>query len=266
MTSRAWTWLVTGLIAYALFSPSTARAAGVILVTWGETITHVGDPSPEAKRVLGSRKIGYKYGYWGIFWADLWTHGGTYCVYEGKRYGAISPAEAAQLLGKSEGEVSAPFLYHVPLGWLILGPLVVVGCLLAALEKKKPAAPGQLFQDPRYQKALEVVNEQLARQPAPDAPVPGAEPPAAADDGSRFRTAFEAGVGHLVAAGIPREEAERNLATLIEILIQTQPPEGASPPAGGPAEAAVVGQAHEDQPERLKQNLSSQPPPRSAQE
>ena len=70
-------------------------------------------------------QVGYKYGYWGVFWIDLWTHDGTYCLYEGDRYKPIEPAEAARLLGKSEGELSKPFLYRVPLGWFLFPPLLV---------------------------------------------------------------------------------------------------------------------------------------------
>jgi hypothetical protein len=65
------------LVAFALLSPSAASAKGIVLITWGETISHVGDASPQARQMLGTRQVGYKYGYFGVFWLDLWTHGGT---------------------------------------------------------------------------------------------------------------------------------------------------------------------------------------------
>jgi hypothetical protein len=229
------------LAAFALLSPSEVSARGIVLVTWGETISHVGEASPQAGNMHGSNKVGYKYGYWGVFWVDLWTHGGTYCIYEGKRYNPISPAEAARLLGRSEDELSTPFLYRIPLGWLIFGPLIVIGIIAAVREKGSGNEIALLFEDPRYQKALEVLNEQYSKPPAAAEPEQGAGAPAAAepeqgagaqattDDESRFRAAFEAGVQHLIGAGIPREEAERNLATMLQILTQAQEQEAAAP-------------------------------------
>jgi hypothetical protein len=115
--------LVGGPVAFALLSPAAASAC---VVTWGETITHVADVAPQHRQNLGPNKVGYKWGYWGLLWVDLWTHGGTYCVYEGKRYNPIQPAEAARLLGTNEPEMRAPFGSRVPLGWLIGGPLIVI--------------------------------------------------------------------------------------------------------------------------------------------
>jgi hypothetical protein len=210
------------LVAYALLSPSTASAKGFVLVTWGETISHVGDVSSPNKQNPGPNKIGYKSSYFGVFWIDLWTWGGTYCVYEGKRYGPIQPAEAARLLSKQESELSTPFLYRVPLGWLIFGPLIVIGIIFAALDKGSGNEIALLFQDARYQKALEVLNEQYGKQPAATAATQAVELQTTTDDESRWRVAFEAGVQHLIGVGIPREEAERNLATMIQVLAQSQ--------------------------------------------
>jgi hypothetical protein len=115
--------------ALALFSPSEASAK-FVLITSGETITHIGDVTPQTKMGPAGVKVGYKYNYYGVFWIDLWTSGGTYCVYEDKKYGPISSAEAAQLLGKSESDLSSPFLYRFPLGWLILGPLILIAAMV----------------------------------------------------------------------------------------------------------------------------------------
>jgi hypothetical protein len=206
---------------YALLSPSEARA-GAVLVTWGDTISHIGDVAPQDRQNLGARKVGYKYSHWGVFWIDLWTHGGTYCVYEGDRYNPITPAEAARLLGKSEIELSAPFLYKVPLGWMIFGPLIMIGIIAAALDKARGNEVARVFKDTRYQKALEILNEQMAKQPAGAPATDGAGPQDSKSDDTRFRAAFEAGVQHLIESGIPREKAERNFAMMVQVLIQAQ--------------------------------------------
>jgi hypothetical protein len=256
------------LAAFALLSPAEASAAGIVLVTWGETISHVGKATPQAEQTQGIRQVGFKYGYFGVFWIDLWTHGGTYCVYEGKRYDPVSPAEAARLLGKSEDQLSTPFLYRFPLGLLIFGPLIVLGIIVAAVDKGKGDETVLLFQDARYQKALEILNahyskppsaaapaqqsehvQELAsplmpadrlprpladsKQPLPAAPAqsPGLQP--GVDEATKFRAAFEAGVHYLIGVGIPREEAERNLAVIIQVLTQA-PQQEAPAPTGSP--------------------------------
>ena len=83
--------------------------------------------------------MGYKYGYFGVFWIDLWTWGGEYCVYEGNRYRPIQPAEAALLVGKQQRELSTPPGYRFPLGWLILGPLIVIW-IIATLGSQRAGA------------------------------------------------------------------------------------------------------------------------------
>lgn len=235
MTNRVWHCLASGLIAYSLFFPSTANARGIVLITRGESIDQVGDVSPEVRRTEGDIKIGYKYGYWGAFWVNLWTYGGTYCVYQGDRYNPIEPAVAARLLGKRQDELSPPFLYRVPLGWLILGPLIVTWIILSSLDKRSGEKISSLFQDPRYGKALEILNAEYAKQPAAAAPAPGAESQATTHDRNRFHAAFEAGVQHLVDLGIPRQEAERNLATMVQVFVQAQQQQAGAPGDSRPA-------------------------------
>jgi hypothetical protein len=216
MTARCWRYGAATLLAYVLFSPSDANA-GAVLITHGDTISHVGEAGAENGRTL---KVGYKWSYWGIFWLDLWTWGGTYCVYEDKRYQPIEPAHAAVLMGKKESDLGRPFLYSVPLGWLIVVPLVVIGFIAGALEKRKPNQLTQLFQDPRYQKAIQIMNEEYDRQgaEAPASPDQGAEQQANTGNEGRFRVAFDAGVQHLVDQGIPRPEGEQNLAIMVQAL------------------------------------------------
>lgn len=211
--------------AFALLSPSEAK--GCVVTTWGDTISHVGEASPQAKHKHASNRVGYKYSYFGVFWIDLWTHGGTYCVYEGKSYNEIAPGEAALLLGKNDAEMSTPFLYRVPLGWIIFGPLIVIGIICWALETTSAKEGTPLFQDARYRKALEILHEQYAKQPATP-PVQATETQSTSEDDIRVRVAFEAGVQHLIENGIPRDEAEQNLGAMIQALPQPDAAPGGS--------------------------------------
>lgn len=215
--------LAAGLVACALLSGSPAHGKGIIIITHGETISHVGNAGAPAAQAMVPGQIGYKYDYFGIFWIDLWTSGGTYCVYDGNNYAPIEPAVAAQLLGQSD--VSPPFLYRVPLGWLIFGPLIAIGIVVAIRKKHNQVDVVRLLRDERYQKALAVLNAEYERLPPPAAPEPGAEPPA----DERFHTAFEAGVRHLIDVGVPRAAAERNLAVVVQAIAQV-PRDGAGKP------------------------------------
>ncbi len=156
MAARSWRYALACVTACFLLALSEARA-GVVLITRGETICHLGDACPpapppavppappdrrdrEANTPAPNRGVGYKYGYWGIFWIDLWTWGGEYCVYEGDRYRPISRGEAARLMGKPETELGTPLLYRVPLGWFIFAPLIVLLSSLIVLMAVKDLA------------------------------------------------------------------------------------------------------------------------------
>jgi len=59
--------------------PAAAHAKGIILITHGDTINHLGDVASEYRGAgLPATTVGYKYSSFGVFWLDLWTWGGTY--------------------------------------------------------------------------------------------------------------------------------------------------------------------------------------------
>ncbi|QEL18654.1 hypothetical protein [Limnoglobus roseus] len=134
MTIRPVPTFVGMSLALALMLTSEVSAKGVVVVTWGETINHVGTPLDQVRLFHKSNGIGYKYHYFGLFWIDLWTSEGTYCVYDRDKYDAISSAKAAELLGVSESDLSPPFWYRWPPGCVFVGTALVVAglCRLAA--------------------------------------------------------------------------------------------------------------------------------------
>jgi hypothetical protein len=244
------------LVACAVLAPAQAHARGIILITWGETISHTGTASAPANFLGGKDgpgpqgaepapgfpvKVGYRWHYFGIFWIDLWTWGGEYCIYEGKRYHPLRPAEAAQLLGKSESELTRPFLYRFPLGLLLLGPIIGLLILLGAMDARKQSrrkdAVAQLFQDARYQQAVAILHDHLGPPAAAVSPGQDAGQPPQPSAQGRFAAAFEAGVQHLVSQGIQREDAERNLAIMVQVLdaaARQADAQAAAPPAAAP--------------------------------
>jgi hypothetical protein len=146
------------LFAVFLFLPNTAQARRL---TYGETITNLGtvvhrrphpdDPEqpkeplqylrrplevsggPGVVAAAQGRKVGFKYKRVGLGMLDLWTWGGEYCLYEetpeGYDYIQITPGTAAFLLGVPKNKPSKPFLYTVPLGWILAGGMIFVGLL-----------------------------------------------------------------------------------------------------------------------------------------
>jgi hypothetical protein len=224
-------------------SPSAAHAKGIILITHGDTVSHLGTVAPQHRGAdLPATAVGYKYSYFGIFWIDLWTWGGTYCLYQDKTYWELTPEQAAQLLGKSEAELSKPFLYTFPLGLLILAPLVVIGVLVKVFEKSPEQKLAAIRGEERYQKALEIFHTHASAPPEPApaaaseaitaAPAAGATaaPPAPTEEEqlqARLAAGFEAAVEYLASQGVEREEAGRNLAALL-----SQPQPAAASPGG----------------------------------
>lgn len=219
----------------ALFFLNPGRAsAKLILITWGDTINHLGEiNNPVYQKTLrneGRAKlpaVGFKYTSFGIFWLDLWTWSGEYCLFEDKTYQPIPASLAADLMGVPESSLSKPFLYRYPLGLLILIGIVTVGVPVAWLRGAEGRRIRRLFSDARYHQALSILADhstrrqeareqwQAAVQQAKERdeePPPEPVPPQPDDGG------FEEAVLHLVREGIPREEAEKNLSTMLHAL------------------------------------------------
>ena len=222
------TWLV-GVALLVLLSgarpaaPARVARAGIpILITSGDTIADVG--ALEGGRPSGGPRIGYKYSYFGVFWLDVWTWGGTYCVYEGKSFQPLTEEEAVKLSAKKS--VRHPFLYSFPL--LLVGILGFVGFVAAGLVfnigGRKPGSNqplGDLSQDPKYRAALRIMLGKDGTAGVGAAPAAGEatlgdpemKPSAAATPGQQR---YEAAIHSLVLSGIPREEAVRNLGRLVK--------------------------------------------------
>jgi hypothetical protein len=216
--------------ALAFLSPAQAHAKGIILITHGDTVSHLGEVAPQYRGPdLPSTSVGFKYSYFGIFWLDLWTWDGTYCLYKDNTYWELTSADAALMLNKSEADLSKPFLYHVPLGLVALVGLVLFAVVARLVRKTPEQKAAALLKEERYQKALEIfwahANTPAEAPPAP-APVATAADAAAAPptptaeeqeerERARLAAGFEAAVEYLASQGVERELAGQNLAALI---------------------------------------------------
>ena len=73
------------------------------------------------------------------------------------------------------------------------------------------------------------------RYAASTAPVPlghAGDADAPFDDGDKFQAAFQAGVEYLIKIGVAREEAEQNLAVMVQLLAQSTQQETAQANGG----------------------------------
>ncbi len=228
--------VVRALLLAAAFglAPSAAQAIPC-LITHGDTISHVGEGPREFEgKEVPATSVGFKYSHFGVFWMDLWTWGGTYCLYDGKRYWKLEPAEAARYLGKQESDLGPPFLYTFPLGLLILVPGVVLYYGVQLFHKPPPNPVAEILRDERYAAAFALFHGQAGLEESPpaaeaaaegaiQADVPPPAPPAPEEEAVRqqkIAAAFEAAVTSLTQQGIERAEAEEKLSLL---LSATQP-------------------------------------------
>jgi hypothetical protein len=144
LTSRLLMLLVAALL---WLVPARAEAGGVVLITRGDTIANLGEIVSAQKAKIEAEtapgvKVGYVYNYFGLFWLDLWTWGGRYCVYKDKNFWDVSPAEAASFLGTEEGKLGKPFLYRFPPLLYILG-IVAIGAGVVKLRSKGEGGEGE---------------------------------------------------------------------------------------------------------------------------
>jgi hypothetical protein len=143
---------------------------------------------------------------------------------------------AAHILGVSQDELSPPFACRYPPGLLTL---VAIGVICAAIVwRQKSKTRGfhvrlrAVAEDPRYQRAIAILDEYVAQQEAAETPSHGFQ---SADGTAAHRepttpnaeyastseadtAAFEMAVEHLVAQGIDRPEAATNLPMLVHVM------------------------------------------------
>jgi len=210
------------LVACALLlmlQPARAEAKGFMLVTYGDSVFHVASVPEDQKTFIRQvfkqdAKVGYHYDYFGVFWLDVWTWGGQWCLYNGNRYWMLTPQQAAVVLKTTPDDLRKPFLYTFPLGLTIVGVLFGGLVLVARFVKTDDdRAVAKLQRDPRYAQAIQIF---LATLPNDEAnPVRRRE---------KVLAALQSAVEYLTTQGIAREEAEKNLGQLLKGPQATQPP------------------------------------------
>lgn len=147
-------WVGVAVVLGLWLAPSRAEAKGFVLITHGDSVKHLGDvPAAEKESVQKATgqdgvAIGYSYSYFGVFWIDLWTWHGEYCLYKDRTVWKLERSEAAELLKVDEKKLPKPFTYSVPPGLLIVGILIAIAILSKVFGNKGGDAPPPEAPDP----------------------------------------------------------------------------------------------------------------------
>lgn len=134
-------------LATAALSAQEVQAKGLMIVTYGEAVMHYADLAVEVRQALKDEtghdlQVGYLYSNFGLFWLDLWTWGGEYCLYEGDDVLRLSPAELAEILKTTPDKLGKPLLYTFPLGLTVLFALGLGAFAWSRMTRgRAPAAP-----------------------------------------------------------------------------------------------------------------------------
>ncbi len=205
------------LVLTAFLLPSEAEARrGIAIINYGDTVKTIGpvaEPGQLPPEASGAQ-VGYVHNRFGLFWLDVWTWDGRYCLFQNDSYWEIEPEQAAAALGVSVDQLTKPMLYRVPPGLVAVLVLVVVGIGYNAMGSSKNKQVAQLFEDARYRRALELIEQRTKQAPEDSQPEPGGSTP--------FALGFEDGVKYLEGEGINRSEAEANLGVMVNTIVASQ--------------------------------------------
>ena len=72
----------------------------------------------------GPANVGFVHHAFGLFWLDIWTWDGRFCLYHGDKYWEIDAEQAAVFLGKPIDKLGKPIFYTLPPGLLVLIAIV----------------------------------------------------------------------------------------------------------------------------------------------
>jgi hypothetical protein len=219
---KSFAWAGVIIPAVLAVSAGRAEAKGVIFYGYGPDVYELGN-GPTIPGV-GLVKVGYLYEQFSLFWMNVWTWSGKYCLYtqtgNNIKYDEITQEMAAQFLNRNPADVSPPFGYRFPIGLLVILGITALIVAKAVLFKsasgmsEEDQRASTLMADGRYQKAVSILSGE-----APEGASAGAPAAETAPD-----TRVRAAIDYLVGQGIPREEAEANLDLIVRRLNESAAP------------------------------------------
>lgn len=108
-----------------------SATAAPFAVNWGTSVVRLNELAPsyqdQWQRKTGKLlSVGYKYSSFGVFWLNVWTWSGEYCLTDGQGYYSLPGTEIAKMIAPGS-RLEPPFLYRFPLGWIVIAFVLVVG-------------------------------------------------------------------------------------------------------------------------------------------
>ena len=220
MYFRRWYIGCVVLVVTACLASTDAEARrGIVLINHGDAIKEIGSVSDEHRQAIIDEigvtpQVGFIHQRFGLFYLDLWTWDGRYCMFSGEQYWELNPEQAAELLGLSVADLQTPLLYRMPPG---LGIAVLVVAIFAAVkirERSKMKQLRGLFDDARYQRALDFIKKRT--EASPDTTD---EEPVASD---AFQKGVDDAVAYLTGEGVSDSEARANLQSMMQVIAAAQ--------------------------------------------
>ena len=214
------------LTALPVEAPAPVVAGVPLLITHGDTVKKVADIPEDRKELVRTATgeadlgVGYRYSYFGIFWLDLWTWDGKFCLSRDLNVLELDEEQFQMLIGKPTSDYSPPWLYRFPLGLVLVvgfGTMIGVSGFLAQHAEAKAAKHlAMLQEDHRYRQAMEIFQTTRQNAHIPDGQTVDEMEGARS---ARIDAGLDAAVDHLVQNGIEHEEALANFNKLLTALL-----------------------------------------------
>ena len=118
--------LFSFVVVLLLFSP---QLEAKMLITYGDDIVKVAELPADMKQAdVADMCIGYKYGQFGVFWMQIWTWSGEFCLYSESKntYWTLEEKQIKMLNEAVPGGLKVPSSYSYPPGLFVIIAIIVV--------------------------------------------------------------------------------------------------------------------------------------------
>ena len=135
--------LFSFVVVLLLFSP---QLEAKLLITYGDDIVKVAELPADMKQQasVADMCIAYKYGQFGLFWMQIWTWSGEFCLYSESQntYWTLEEKQIKMLNEAVPGGLKVPSSYSYPPGLFVVIALVAILIFIGS-KSSNDEAPSQ---------------------------------------------------------------------------------------------------------------------------